>query len=77
MDVVTARAVSALVGLVDITLPLLKGRGELLALKGRTAEEELQKASKKLKRFGVRSSEVLTVGADVLAEPTTVVRLVL
>lgn len=77
VDVVTARAVSALVGLVDITLPLLKGRGELLALKGRTAEEELQKASKKLKRFGVRSSEVLTVGADVLAEPTTVVRLVL
>lgn len=77
VDVVTARAVSALVGLVDITLPLLKGKGELLALKGRAADEELQKASKKLNRFGVRSSEIVTVGADVLAEPTTVVRLVL
>ena len=32
---VTARAVSALVGLVDITLPILRGTGELLALKGR------------------------------------------
>ena len=33
-DVVTARAVSALVGLVDITLPILRGTGELLALEG-------------------------------------------
>ena len=75
VDVVTARAVSALVGLVDITLPLLKGRGELLALKGRSAQDEVQKASKKFGRFGVRSSEVLTVGDQLLAEPTTVVRL--
>ena len=29
-DVVTARAVSALVGLLDITLPILRGTGELL-----------------------------------------------
>lgn len=77
VDVVTARAVSALVGLMDITLPLLKGSGELLALKGRSAEEELMRASKKFSRFGVRSSEILTVGGDVLTEPTTVVRLVL
>ncbi|MDO4919113.1 16S rRNA (guanine(527)-N(7))-methyltransferase RsmG [Kocuria sp.] len=75
VDVVTARAVAALVGLVDITLPLLRGTGELLALKGRSAETELQKASKKFSRFGVRSSEVLTVGGDLLDEPTTVVRL--
>ncbi|MDU2145689.1 MAG: 16S rRNA (guanine(527)-N(7))-methyltransferase RsmG, partial [Staphylococcus sp.] len=39
-DVVTARAVSALVGLLDITLPILRGTGELLALKGRSAAEE-------------------------------------
>lgn len=77
VDVVTARAVSALTGLVDITLPLLKGRGELLALKGRSADEEMKKASKKFKRFGVRDSEVITVGSELLEEPTTVVRLVL
>lgn len=77
VDVVTARAVSALVGLMDITLPLLKGSGELLALKGRSAEEELARASKKFSRFGVRSAEVLSVGENLLVEPTTVVRLVL
>ncbi|MCM3688495.1 16S rRNA (guanine(527)-N(7))-methyltransferase RsmG [Kocuria rosea] len=74
VDVVTARAVSALVGLLDITLPLLRGRGELLALKGRSAAEEVEKAGKKLHRYGARSTEVLTAGADLLAEPTTVVR---
>lgn len=74
VDVVTARAVSALVGLLDITLPLLRGRGELLALKGRSAADELAKAQKKLHRYGARSTEILTVGTDLLAEPTTVVR---
>lgn len=76
-DVVTARAVSALEGLMDITLPLLKGSGELLALKGRSAPEEVAKARKKFDRYGVRDAEVLTVGEDLLAEPTTVVRLTL
>lgn len=75
VDVVTARAVSALIGLVDITLPLLKGSGELLALKGKSAEDEVAKAKKKFNRYGVRSAEVLTVGDDLLEEPTTVVRL--
>lgn len=76
-DVVTARAVTALVGLVDITLPLLRGSGRLLALKGRSAHEEMTKARKKFARYGVRSAEVLTVGDELLTEPTTVVRLTL
>lgn len=75
VDVVTARAVSALIGLIDITLPLLKGRGQLLALKGRSAQDEVDKAKKKFNRIGVRSAEVLTVGDDLLREPTTVVRI--
>lgn len=74
VDVVTARAVSALVGLVDITLPLLRGTGELLALKGRSAADEVRNAQKKLDRLGVRSTEILMAGQDLLAEPTTVVR---
>lgn len=76
-DVVTARAVSALVGLLDITLPILRGTGELLALKGRSAVQEIEKSRKKLNRYGVRETDVLTVGEDVLEEPTTVVRVVL
>lgn len=74
VDVVTARAVSVLVGLVDITLPLLRGTGELLALKGRSAADEVRKAQKKLNRLGARSTEIVPAGADLLEEPTTVVR---
>ena len=76
-DVVTARAVSALVGLLDITLPILRGTGELLALKGRSAAEEITKAKKKLNRYGACETEILTAGGDLLEEPTTVVRVCL
>lgn len=73
-DVVTARAVSALGGLLDFTIPLLGGSGELLALKGRTAQDEITKARKQLKRHRAAAAEVLTVGEDLLEDPTTVVR---
>lgn len=74
-DYVTARAVSALVGLLDITLPILRGTGELLALKGRSAAEEITKARKKLNRYGVREVDILTAGEGLLEEPTTVVQI--
>ena len=73
-DVVTARAVSALVGLLDITLPILRGTGQLLALKGRSAAEEIIKAKKKLNRYGARQTDILIAGESLLDEPTTVVR---
>lgn len=76
-EYVTARAVSALVGLLDITLPILRGRGQLLALKGRSAAEEITKAKKKLNKYGARETEILTAGADLLEEPTTLVRVTL
>lgn len=72
--VVTARAVSALNTLAPLTIPLLGGEGELLAIKGRSAEEEIGKAAKTLKKLGGVGTEVLTVGQSVLEEPTTVVR---
>lgn len=72
--VVTARAVSALNTLAPLTIPLLGGEGELLAIKGRSAEEEIGKAAKTLKKLGGVSTEVLTAGQGVLEEPTTVVR---
>lgn len=76
-DYVTARAVSALVGLLDITLPILRGTGQLLALKGRSAAEEVAKAQKKLNKYGARQTEIVIAGEDVLEEPTTVVRVTL
>ena len=76
-DYVTARAVSALVGLLDITLPILRGTGQRLALKGRTATEEITQAKKKLNKYGARKTEILLAGENLLEEPTTVVRVTL
>ncbi|MHA7177829.1 16S rRNA (guanine(527)-N(7))-methyltransferase RsmG [Arthrobacter sp. Sr24] len=73
-SVVTARAVSALNTLAPLTIPLLGGEGVLLAIKGRTAEEEISKAGKVLKKLGGVKTEVLIAGQDILEEPTTVVR---
>ena len=75
VDVATARAVSALSGLAGLTIPLLHGKGQVLAIKGRSAEEEVAKAAKAIRKLGGRDTEVLTVGGDVLEEPTTVVRI--
>lgn len=73
-DVVTARAVSALNTLAPLTIPLLGGTGELLAIKGRSAEDEISRAAKTIKKLGGIQTEVLTAGAGILSEPTTVVR---
>ncbi|WP_026536353.1 16S rRNA (guanine(527)-N(7))-methyltransferase RsmG [Arthrobacter sp. H14] len=75
-DVVTARAVSALSKLVQITIPLLHGQGEVLAIKGRSAGEELHTAAKKIRRLGGIDTSVVTAGAALLEDPTTVVRIV-
>jgi len=75
VDIVTARAVSAMKSLIPITVPLLHGQGELLAIKGRSAPDELKKAEKVLRKFKTKTSEVLTVGDELLEVPTTVARL--
>ena len=72
---VTARAVSALTNLAGLTIPLLHGQGDLIAIKGRSAAEEIAKATKAIRKLGGKETEVLTVGETILAEPTTVVRI--
>ncbi|MFT4225635.1 16S rRNA (guanine(527)-N(7))-methyltransferase RsmG [Micropruina sp.] len=73
-DVVTARAVAALPKLLGWCLPLLAPRGELLALKGESAEQELVEAQKLLRRrrLGGEVVKVPTPGTD---ETTWVVRI--
>ncbi|MDY6055947.1 16S rRNA (guanine(527)-N(7))-methyltransferase RsmG [Micrococcus sp.] len=73
-DVVTARAVSALRTLLPITMPLARGDGQLLAIKGRSAAEEIAAAGKALRKYGGGEPEILTVGEGLLPEATTVVR---
>lgn len=73
VDVVTARAVSALKTLVPLTMPMLQGAGELLAIKGRSAADEIAAARKVLRKYGGAEPEILTVGEGLLPT-TTVVR---
>lgn len=75
VDIVTARAVSAMKSLVPMTVPLLHGQGHLLAIKGRSAATEIEKADKVLRKFKTKDSEVVTVGDELLEVPTTVARL--
>jgi 16S rRNA (guanine527-N7)-methyltransferase len=71
---VTARAVAPLDRLVRWSAPLLVPGGELLAIKGRRALEELAEHGELLRRWGI-SGEVVRAGESVLEEPTVVVRL--
>ncbi|WP_433330973.1 16S rRNA (guanine(527)-N(7))-methyltransferase RsmG [Spirillospora sp. CA-294931] len=76
VDVATARAVAPLERLAKWALPLLRPGGELLALKGERAATELDEALPTLKRFGVRTTELLQVGHGRVDPPTTLVRVV-
>lgn len=49
-DVVTCRAVAPMTKLAGWTLPLLRSGGQLIALKGRSAQAELDKAAKEIKK---------------------------
>ena len=50
--VVTCRAVAPMTKLSGWTLPLLERGGRLVALKGRSAQEEIEKASKEIAKCG-------------------------
>lgn len=73
-DAVLARAVAPLAKLTLWCAPLCSPTGTILALKGRSASDELVAAGRVLVRTGLRG-EVLTVRAHPDAEPATVVRL--
>jgi 16S rRNA (guanine527-N7)-methyltransferase len=72
-DVVTARAVAPLGKLAGWCLPLLKPGGRLVALKGSSAAEEIERDRDEIARHGGVDPEVQTCGRELLAEPTTVV----
>lgn len=72
-DVVTARAVAPLEKLARWCLPLLRGGGQLVALKGESAAEELERDRDAVRKAGGTGGRVTVVGADVLDVPTTVV----
>lgn len=72
-DVVTARAVAALDRLARWCLPLTAVGGRLVAMKGSSAEREIEEAGAAIQRLGGDNPRVRVCGSEVLDEPTTVV----
>jgi 16S rRNA (guanine527-N7)-methyltransferase len=76
-DVATARAVAPLDRLVGWAAGLLRPGGQLLAIKGQSAEAELEAAASELSLLGVQSAEVLQAGHGRVISATTIVRVVM
>jgi 16S rRNA (guanine527-N7)-methyltransferase len=70
---VTSRALAPLPRLLGWCLPLTRHDGAVLALKGRSAQDELDESNRDLVRQRL-SAEVISVRAYAAADPTTVVR---
>ena len=73
-DVATARAVAPLDRLASLSAGLVRPGGMVLAIKGRTAADELKKARPVLRRIGARGAEVVRAGQGKVDPATTVVR---
>lgn len=76
LDAVTARAVSAMRTLIPWTAPLVRDGGELILLKGRSVDAEIDAAHKVLRKHRVTDVRVEVLGDGVLHETTRVVRAV-
>ncbi|MFI9270020.1 16S rRNA (guanine(527)-N(7))-methyltransferase RsmG [Kitasatospora sp. NPDC052896] len=74
VDIVTARAVAPLDRLAGWGMPLLRPYGQMLALKGDTAEQELADSRAALTRLGAVEWAVIPVGANLLGAATRVVQ---
>ncbi len=73
-DVVTCRAVARLDRLAVLATGLVRPGGQVLAIKGAGAAQEIKDARDVLRGLGVNGVEVVTAGAGLLSQPTTVVR---
>jgi len=75
-DVATARAVAPLGRLAELAIRVVRPGGMVLAIKGRTAADELTAAAPILRRLGARSAEVVRAGQGKVIPATTVVRFI-
>ncbi len=72
-DVVVCRAVAPLERLLKWTTPLFQPAGELIALKGLTAEREVAEAQRAMARMGL-DAEILELRTAPEVEPTRAIR---
>lgn len=75
-DYVTSRAVAPLEKLIGWSIPLVREGGMMVALKGSSAAEEIERARPALDRLGVSEIDIRLCGEGLLETPTTVVRAV-
>ena len=73
LDVVTARAVAPLGTVARWSAPLIRPEGLLVALKGESAQEEIDRDAEELRASGLVDPRVLTLGQGAVEPPTTVV----
>jgi 16S rRNA (guanine527-N7)-methyltransferase len=71
--VVTSRAVAPLPRLLDWSMPLVRAGGYLLAIKGASAQAEVDDARGELERAHAGRVEIRTYGVGLLDPPTTAV----
>lgn len=74
-DAVTARAVAPIDRLAGWALPLLRRGGELVAIRGSGAADELAQAREALGKLGAARARIETFGEGDLEEPVRVLRL--
>lgn len=74
-DVVTSRAVAPLERLAGWCLPLTRGGGEVVAMKGSSAADEVRAATRALARLGGVEARVEQIGSQWVDPAVTVVRI--
>jgi len=74
VDIVTSRAVAPLGKLAGWSLPLVRRGGEMIAMKGSSVGEELERDAALIRKAGGGRASISTVGDKHLAEPTTIIR---
>lgn len=75
-DAVTSRAVAPLGKLAGWSLPLVRSGGSMVAMKGASVSEELERDAKIIAKAGGIDAEILTAGDGLLEQPTTLIRIV-
>jgi 16S rRNA (guanine527-N7)-methyltransferase len=73
MDAVVSRAVASLDKLTKWSLPLLRTDGQMMAIKGERAEDEVREHRRVMESRGAVNVRVMRCGAEYLDPPVTVV----
>lgn len=73
-EAVTSRAVAALEKLARMSLPLVERGGEMVVLKGKNVQQEIEPARKVLRKYKTEEPQILEAYSVEGVEPTTVLR---